>query len=214
MDALLQFLKDNNLGVGIIISSIIIPLLVDLLKRRWDAENWLRQQQMIKLKEQTAAISKTKHEIFDSATAILMNFIETAWYLQYDGDRRALDSEMGKRHTNEYDQISKQTFVSLKTLGIKSKLFYDAGITISQKFEQLYNLFSDLDLLVYEGLGISKGPARPNGHASNHISGEESPTLWTRVSETLVQVRPLVDDALGLMAEELQKESVASNRRN
>jgi hypothetical protein len=51
MNDILTFLQNSNLGLGLVISSVVFPLMVDYVKSRWDNANAERKRRTDEIHE-------------------------------------------------------------------------------------------------------------------------------------------------------------------
>jgi hypothetical protein len=122
---IVRFLQDNNLGIGLIISSIVFPLVVDYVKRRWDKLNWEYRQRAEDIRERQAATLQQRIELLDSLTKCYMAYIIEARFVVLDANLNRLGSPLGKEHRKSYDDQAKSFLRDVEILRLKVGQYFE-----------------------------------------------------------------------------------------
>lgn len=123
---MLNFLRENDVTIGVILGSLLLPLIADFVKRRWDRQKEERERRVLDFRGRQQATLTKRLEIVDDITNSYTEFIINIHFIILDFEQKRLDSALGQRHRSSYDELA-QTFLA------KSSIF---PLRVGQYFER------------------------------------------------------------------------------
>jgi hypothetical protein len=144
----LDFLQENDVIVGLILGSLLLPLIVDFMKRRWDREKEERDRRVLEFRERQQATLTKRLEIVDKVTTSYMEFIIGIKFILLDFERKRLDSELGRRHRASYDEHA-QAFLSESSIfPLQVGQYFERANTLEQRMNALADWAASADAAV------------------------------------------------------------------
>jgi len=135
---LLDFLKENNLTIGLIVSSVVLPLMVDFVKRRWDRTREEQERRIHDFRQRQQAILSKRLEITDQVTDSYTRFIIAARFIVLDAEHRRLDSKLGEHHRNMYDEQAQTFLVESAAFPLRVAQYFDRSKAFSKRLYDLH----------------------------------------------------------------------------
>lgn len=142
---ILDLLKSNNITMGIIVSSVIFPLMVSYIKTNWDKANWEQRRITNEIQEKNSITFKKKAEIIDELTKIYVAFLVEARTITFDVSLERQNSDIGSQHLSSYDTYVKLFFKKALNLTFNVGQYFEHSSDFISRFNKLEDLARLLD---------------------------------------------------------------------
>jgi hypothetical protein len=143
-----DFLEENDLLVGLILGSLLIPLIVDFVKRRWDREKEERERRVFDFRERQQASLTKRLETLDDITDSYMNFLIGVHFIILDHAQNRLDSELGRRHRSSHDENTQAFLAKCAIFPLRVAQYFERSNILEQRMQRLAGWASDADAAV------------------------------------------------------------------
>jgi hypothetical protein len=192
-----DFLKEQNIGIALVISSVVFPLMVHYVKQRWDRSYWQQRIRADEIRNKQSKILDKKVEILDSLNSLFATFAVEARFIIVDADLGRLATDLGIRHRESYDEYARSFFRDILVIEFKTEQYFNRGKEYSERLRDnsCWHQVVDraLTQLVDETISVSEKKG-----------SEKVDNRWYELDNTILQIRSGVIETLNQMSNELK----------
>lgn len=193
---MLNFLRENDVTIGVVVGSLLLPLIADFVKRRWDRQKEERERRVLDFRERQQAILRKRLEIVDDITNSYMEFLISVRFIILDFQHERLDSELGRHHRSSYDERA-QAFLS------RSSIF---PLRVAQYFERSNILEPRMQALA-GWAAEADGAATMLAENPPELSSEEIEKRWMALEYGTAQLSDAVRETVRELAAEVKPDA-------
>jgi hypothetical protein len=145
---LLSFLRENDVTIGVILGSLLLPLVADFVKRRWDRQKEERERRVVDFRDRQQATLKKRLEIVDDLTNSYMEFLISIQFIILDYEQKRLDSVLGQRHRGSYDKLAQAFLTKSSIFPLRVAQYFERSNLLEQRMRALEGWAAEADAAI------------------------------------------------------------------
>jgi hypothetical protein len=191
---LLNFLKENDVTIGVIIGSLLLPLIADFVKRRWDRQKEERERRVLDFRDRQQATLTKRLEIVDDITNSYMEFLINIQFIVLDFEQKRLESVLGQQHRSSYDELAQAFLAKSSIFPLRVAQYFERSNILEQRMHALEGWAGEADaaitLLAENPPELSKEEMENRWRSLQIGTGKLSGAVRETLRELSAEVKP------------------------